>query len=215
MHECWLVKTDSQGYMEWNRTYGGSREYVAKNLVQTSDGGYTLAGHTGLMVSRAAWMANVDPVGNMNWDVTWYIKQTTQTSCLIKTRDGGYAITGWAYSLFFPSAGADVFPTCFFIVGTDFNGNIQWNSTYGGLGDNNALFAVQTDNGGYVLAGSTKSLDEGAHYDIWFAKVDASSDLIPEFPSWILLMIMLFVVMSLAFIYRSNMNTPDREKRNH
>ncbi len=67
------------------------------------------------------------------------------------------------------------------------NRNIQWNSTYDELGDNHALFVVQTDDDGFALAGTTKSTDEGAHYDIWFAKVDASGEVIPEFPSWAIL----------------------------
>jgi len=38
---CWLVKTDPDGNMEWNQTYGYG---VANSVIQTSDGGYALAG---------------------------------------------------------------------------------------------------------------------------------------------------------------------------
>ena len=42
----WLVKTDSYGNVDWNKTYGGSNWDQAYSFVRTSDGGYALAGHT-------------------------------------------------------------------------------------------------------------------------------------------------------------------------
>ena len=44
--ECWLVKTDGSGNMEWNQTYGGTGTEYVYSLVQTGDGGYALAGGT-------------------------------------------------------------------------------------------------------------------------------------------------------------------------
>ncbi len=44
--DAWLVKTDGLGNMEWNMTYGGSSYDFAYALVQTTDGGYALAGAT-------------------------------------------------------------------------------------------------------------------------------------------------------------------------
>src|SRR3989337_600327 len=44
--DLWLVKTDSSGNVQFNRTYGGINSDIAYSLVQTSDGGYALAGYT-------------------------------------------------------------------------------------------------------------------------------------------------------------------------
>lgn len=44
--DCWLVKTDSAGNMEWNRTYGGTEHDWAYSVVETVDGGYAIAGPT-------------------------------------------------------------------------------------------------------------------------------------------------------------------------
>ena len=44
--DVWLVKTDESGIMQWNRTYGGTNYDIARALVQTTDGGYALAGRT-------------------------------------------------------------------------------------------------------------------------------------------------------------------------
>ncbi len=93
------------------------------------------------------------------------------------------------------------------------NENIQWNSTYKGLGDNHGLFAVQTDDDSYAMAGTTQSTDEGTHYDIWFTKADPSGEVIPEFPSWTPLLIISLSVTITAIIYRRNIRKHNRGKK--
>jgi len=44
--DFWLVKTDSSGNVEWNQTYGGPMGEEAHSVVETSDGGFALAGFT-------------------------------------------------------------------------------------------------------------------------------------------------------------------------
>jgi len=199
--DCWLVKTDSDGNMEWNKTYDGDGGFDGTNsLVQISDGGYTLAGHTGGFIGQNAWMIKTDSEGNRIWDVIWDTAEPTRTSTIIQTSDEGYAVSGYTSSL----DGYAGFTSYLFLVKVDFNGNVQWNSTYKGLGDSKALFAVQTDEGGYAMAGTTRSTDEEAYYDVWFAKVDASGVYIPEFPTWIILP--LFVTATLVvIIYRKKL----------
>ena len=43
-YSSWLVKTDEFGNMEWNQTYGGTESELVRSLVETSDGGYAIAG---------------------------------------------------------------------------------------------------------------------------------------------------------------------------
>ena len=43
--DCWLVKTDRYGNMEWNRTYGGPQFDAAHSVIVTSDGGFMIAGY--------------------------------------------------------------------------------------------------------------------------------------------------------------------------
>ena len=50
--DFWLVKTDANGNMEWNCTYGGTNGDSAHSLVETSDGGLALAGYTQSISTR-------------------------------------------------------------------------------------------------------------------------------------------------------------------
>jgi hypothetical protein len=44
--DFWLIKTDESGNKEWDWAYGGTESEWARSLVETSDGGYALAGGT-------------------------------------------------------------------------------------------------------------------------------------------------------------------------
>jgi hypothetical protein len=60
-----LVKTDSSGNQLWNKTYGGNGAESVKSLVQTSDGGYALAGYTDSFGAGDcdAWLVKTDENG--------------------------------------------------------------------------------------------------------------------------------------------------------
>ncbi len=196
----WLVKTDSEGVMQWNQTYdlNGGFDYV-RALFQTSDGGYTFAGVTGGFFLHDAWIVKTDEYGNTIWNTVWDTVEPADTNSLIQTNDGGYIVTGATDFV------NGYFRSYLFMIKIDSNGNIQWNSTYEGLGDNKALFAVQTDDGNYALAGTTRFTEEGAHCDVWFAKVDHSGEYIPEFPSWAILPLFLTATLG-ALIVKKRLN---------
>jgi len=199
-HDGWLVKTDSEGVMQWNQTYdlNGGFDYVHA-LVKTSDGGYTFAGNTGGFLGQDIWIVKIDENGNTIWNTVCDTPEPAYSNCLTQTNDGGYIVTGSTNYL------TGYFRSYMFLIMVDANGNLQWNSTYGGLGDNKALFAVQTDDGDYALAGTTRFSEEGAHYDIWFAKVDHLGEPIPEFPSWSPVLVGMVALVAMMTVYRKKL----------
>jgi hypothetical protein len=96
-YEIWLVKTDSNGLMLWNKTYGGTIEATASSLVVAPDGGYAIAGST-LGNDSDFLLVKTDALGNMEWNQTYGGTGHDFTSSLVATSDGGYAIAGtWTY----------------------------------------------------------------------------------------------------------------------
>ena len=65
---------------------------------------------------------------------------------MVQTSDGGYAIAGYTTLVWCWRNDA-------WLVKTDASGNMQWNKTYGGTGTDEALYLVQTSDGGYAIAG--------------------------------------------------------------
>jgi hypothetical protein len=152
--DVWLIKTDEFGNLEWNRTYGDGAAYA---LVETSDGGFALAG--------GARLVKTDAYGNMEWNQTY---GSRSIKYLVVTSDGGYALTG--------TKNDD-----FWLVKTDSYGNTEWSQTYGGEGEDYANSLVATSDGGYAIAG-TKDLvisylltrEEG---NFWLIKTDAHGNM--------------------------------------
>jgi len=172
-NDFWLVKTDSLGNMLWNKTYGAAGDDVAYSVVQTSDGGYALAGTSNSWVPGDGydmWLVKTDGSGNVRWSLTYGGTGLDVAYSVVQTKDGGYALAGYTNS--FGAGGFD-----FWLVKTDSNGNMLWNKTYGGTGTDIAYSMVQTSDGGYALAGYTDSFGAGGA-DFWLVKTDASGNML-------------------------------------
>jgi hypothetical protein len=175
----WLVKTDAYGNLEWNQTYGGTGDDFADALLQTSDGGYAIAGSfvpSGTGYSDF-WLFKTDAYGNMIWNQTYGGTQFDYATSLVATSDGGYAVAGGTYS--FGAGKRD-----FWLIKTDTYGNAEWNQTYGGTEQELAYSLVVTPDGGYAIAGHTYSFGAGED-DFWLIKTDETG-FVPEYSSLLL-----------------------------
>jgi hypothetical protein len=165
--DAWLVKTDSSGNMQWNKTYGGTGDEYASSVVQTSDGGYALACTRWIDSARDVWLLKTDSSGNMQWNKTYGRGGDGAAHSMIQTADGGYALAGQTYG---SGGGLDAW-----LLKTDSSGNMQWNKTYGGTGTEIGLSVVRTADGGYALAGQTSSFGAG-DWDAWLIKTNSAGN---------------------------------------
>ena len=171
----------------WSQTYGGTADDYAEAMVQTSDGGYALAGYTRSFGAGSYdfWLVKTNGYGEIEWNQTYGGADIDQAYALVETSDGGYAIAGGTKSF-----GAGSYD--FWLVKTDDYGNVEWNQTYGGTGVERAFVLVETSDGGYALAG-------GLNGDFWLAKADEHG-VIPEFPSWIVPPLFLVATLSAIIV---------------
>jgi hypothetical protein len=161
-YDMWLVKTDVNGTMQWNVTYGGPQDDMANSIIQTSDGGYILAGYTSVLdaQSRSTWLVKTDPTGNVEWNGTY---PGQGANSMIQTDDGGYAL-------------ALEYSYAFGLAKINSTGQLQWNQTYVGPSDMATSESVfQTNDGGYAIAGWTNNSGTG-FYGAWLVKTDASGN---------------------------------------
>ena len=96
-YDFWLVRTDADENMQWNQTYGETGLFdVAHSLVQTSDGGYAMAGWTGFPFNSEFWLVRTDADGNMLWNQTYgrVSPFLNEAYSLVEASDGGYAMAG-------------------------------------------------------------------------------------------------------------------------
>jgi len=169
-YDMYLVKIDSLGTLQWNRTVGGTNDDHASSLVQTSDGGYALAGGT---TSFGAgnydfYIVKFDGNGNLLWTRTVGGSGSDRAYSIKQTSDGGLIVTGWTNS--FGSGNYRMY-----IVKLNSNGLLQWSRTNGGENNDYGRYIIQTADNGYAVAGLTNSYGAGG-YDFYFVKLDSGGN---------------------------------------
>jgi hypothetical protein len=97
----WLIKTDSDGNMVWNQTYGGTSYDHFNQVISTSDGGFALAGGTpasGAVSGYNAWLMKTDSSGAVEWNQSYgaapNVANTAEALSLIESSDGGLVLSG-------------------------------------------------------------------------------------------------------------------------
>jgi len=67
--DTWVLKLDSGGAVQWQKTYGGSAKDTAQSIQQTTDGGYIVAGSTESFGAglEDVWVLKLDSGGNIQW----------------------------------------------------------------------------------------------------------------------------------------------------
>ena len=175
--DFWLVKTNSNGSEQWNKTFGGTAFDRAYSVQQTTDGGYILAGGMGEYGPCICdiWLVKTDSSGNEQWNKTFGDTDINSAAEAVQqTTDGGYILAGGSGSIV-PGGGtgsAELFGNdCdVWLVKTDSNGNEEWIKTFSGTSGDYAHCVQQTADGGYILAGGTRSYASD-DYDVWLIKV--------------------------------------------
>ena len=117
-YDVYLIKTDSTGNLLWSKTYGGTGRDVAYSVLQTSDGGFIVAGSSDSFGtdSMDVYVVKTDSAGNLEWSKIYGGPNPDQGNSVLQTNDGGYFITGWTRS--FGAGNYDVY-----LIKTDSAGN--------------------------------------------------------------------------------------------
>ncbi len=170
--DFWLVKTDSEGNVQWEKTFGGKNNDYGSDLRQTDDGGYVIIGYT---YSYGAgnhdiWLIKTDAQGNKQWSRTYGQGGYEYGEGVYQCDDGGYILVGCDYH-----GGDDPWSEAW-LIRTDDQGQEVWNRTYGWWGYFSWGYDVrQVSDGDFVLVGYTERWGNGKK-DVWIIKVDDNSN---------------------------------------
>ena len=189
--DYWVVKTDGDGNQLWDQTIqGNSKEDRMTTLIETTDGGFVLAGYSesdlGNDKSEANiggadyWVVKLDADGNQLWDRTLGGTREDQPFAIIELPDGSILVGGLSFSSddgnrTAPSRGS----SDYWVVNLDANGATLWDQAYGGLEEDHLRDMIMTNDGGIVLIGESYSGANGertqpsyGERDIWMLKID-------------------------------------------
>ena len=168
--DFWVLKLLNNGEVDWQKTYGGSDFDYVWYIHQTMDGGYIVAGSTYSFGAGTldSWVLKLDSSGNIAWQKTYWGSGPDYANCIQQTMDGGYIVAGYTSS--YGAGGLDSL-----VLKLDSSGGITWQKTYGGGSNDRAHSIQQTKDGGYIMAGTTKSFGAGG-YDILVFKLGNDGD---------------------------------------
>lgn len=154
-----LVKTDAEGKVDWAKRYTGTATgEVAKAIVETSDGGFALAGYSpnyGGAVEIT--LIKTDNEGNLLWGKYYGGPEADLGYDLEITYDGGFLIVGHS-----EHDGI--------LVRTNATGDTVWTHTLQVSSVAKLYSATSTENHGYFLTGITAPYN----LDFFFARTDSA-----------------------------------------
>ncbi len=167
--DCWIVKLDDTGNIQWQKSLGGYRDDEAQSIQLTTDGGYVVAassrsndgdvsGHHGSTTFFDYWVVKLDDTGNIQWQKSLGGSNPEYAYSIQQTLDGGYIVGGYTMSSDGDVTGLH-YAIDMWVVKLTTDGAIQWQKTLGGNKDDRAFSIRQTNDGGYIVAGFSDSTD--------------------------------------------------------
>jgi len=180
--EVWMLKLDTTGNLEWQQAFGGGFLDYAESVIETSDGGYLIAGYSysdsivGNDREADALILKLSQTGEVEWYKAYGGALYEVFNTVQETPDGGYICLGWS-----DSSDDDVSENFgmgdYWLVRLDSEGTLLWEKSFGGSqSDESYCDIVVTEDGGYILAGYSQSNDGDVpgnygDYDVWVIKL--------------------------------------------
>ncbi len=198
--DYWVLEIDANGNVLWDKTIGGSLDDHLFSAKPTGDGGYILAGSsrsniTGLKTSPLYgnydyWVLKLDANRNIVWQKSYGGDKVEDLYDIVETSNGDFVLGGYSYSDISGNKTAPNFfqnsnfsTSDYWIVKIDAVGDIIWQNSFGGEGEEYLYSFVNTSDNGFVMVGYTDSdttgnksdpLNGGSDY--WVVKLDAAGN---------------------------------------
>ncbi|WP_299064513.1 hypothetical protein [uncultured Polaribacter sp.] len=197
--DFFISKFSSDNQLEWQKTYGGSNDDRAADIIETKNGEFAILGYStsnDLDVSANAgsqdfWFIKLSSSGNLISEKSFGYLGLDYGTTLLETKDNGFLITGVldvtasngqgnAKTKAIKHAGGD-----YWAIKIDKVGNLLWSKYFGGSFTDTPLGIVETNDNNFIIVGSSDSndfniSDNKGTYDFWVVKISNSGNLIWE-----------------------------------
>jgi hypothetical protein len=187
-----VVKFNSVGNIEWQKTYGGLEMDVCRSLSVASNGAIFIAAFTESNNSGDVgatngfwdyWIIKLKANGDKEWTKVFGGSDYDSPGAITSTSDGGALIAGNTYSNQSGNVGATHGSSDVWIIKVNASGGMEWNKLLGGSANEDANAVAVTPDGGYLITGSSASKDGDVgvtqgQQDLWLLKLNTSGKIL-------------------------------------
>ncbi len=188
--DFWVLRLSSTGGLIWQKCYGGTGDDDGGVVMELPDGSFVLGGAsasndgdvTGNHGGDDYWVIRISPTGTLLWQKCFggtnndiISDHAGGSGGMQFTTDSCIIVSGWS-----KSSDGDVTgnhgDNDYWIVKISLTGSLVWQKSFGGTGDDAATSMDRTDDGGYIVAGTTYSndgdvTDNNGGYEYWVVKI--------------------------------------------
>ncbi len=165
--DYWIVKLDKDGETEWQRVLGGEKDDHLFTIQQTADGGFIAGGNSisdgsgnkskSNMKGTDIWLVKLSESAEILWQETYNTGEVDILTSLIENQDGTFLLGGYAQSEVRGKQKSDKKEiNDYLAIKISSEGEEVWKTAVGSNGEDILRKVVQTRDGGYILAGTSK-----------------------------------------------------------
>lgn len=143
MNDLLLIKMDSNGTIQWTKTYGGTANDAGRSIKQTTDGGYIIAGYTSSFGTgyQDTYLLRTDGTGTIVWEKTYGNSFSDDFAYGIDlTSSNGYIMTGQSGSILS-------------LINLNSSGDTLWTNAFATAALTYGNAVHQTNDGGFIIGG--------------------------------------------------------------
>jgi len=164
--DIWLICVNPDGDIVWEKTYGGRNSELSNAIISTHDGNFVVVGQTFSLNgditesfgSWDIWVFKIDPLGKLLWQRSLGGKNVDISHSLVQAKNGDILVCGYSNSKDEYVENNKGFKD-YYVAKLDNDGNLLWQNTYGGSQQDIAYSIVESEDGGFVISGSSDSED--------------------------------------------------------
>ena len=193
--DYWLLKIDSMGSIEWQKTYGGENIDHLTVVKQTTDAGYIVGGSSSSNISFDKtensrgdfdyWILKLNSEGNIMWQKTFGGAEGDQLVDLIENPAGGFLSIGYSSSdISGDKTENSRGSSDFWIVSIGADGSNGWQKTIGGSAYDAPRSIYPTFDSQFIIGGTSESSISGEKSensrglaDCWLVKINQTGDI--------------------------------------
>ena len=196
--DAWIVNLDTIGNVIWEKCYGGSGAESVSKIINLPNNEYYLVGGTNSSDgdvqswnhdSYDIWVVKIDSAKEIIWERCLGGPSHDSRNDAIATPDGGILVLG---QITYP--GGDISQhyggTDAWLCRLDASGNILWEHTYGGPGDERLMKVIPTSRNTYMMVGDFYISDglidcqkdsSVIEKDVWVVEIDTLGNILQQF----------------------------------